>query len=146
MIHIIFLYGGRLRWFVSGENRHVNTNGCLTVHCKNEEIEDAVYALGIVFDLEYLSPRGGLCVNFALRSDKPTIIDDDKLRGIICGDLFSTPNMCHGEKVTTVDLGPIFGSGVQRRKVTPTSKAVQVVSVVARGDSDGDIDEDLWDG
>lgn len=54
--------------------------------------------------------------------------------------------MCHGEKVTTVDLGPIFGSGVQRRKVTPTSKAVQVVSVVARGDSDGDIDEDLWDG
>ncbi|SJL08461.1 uncharacterized protein ARMOST_11825 [Armillaria ostoyae] len=88
-----------MRAFVAGENRHVNVNGCLTVHCQNEEIEDAVYALGIVFDLEYLFPRGDLCVKFALRLDTPTIIDDDKLRGIICGDLLNTPTRAMAKKL-----------------------------------------------
>ncbi|PBK71642.1 hypothetical protein ARMSODRAFT_783350 [Armillaria solidipes] len=107
-----------LRAFVAGENRHVILNGCLTSYCKNEEIEDAVYALGMVFDLEYRDTREGLCVKFALRLDTPAIIDDDKLRGIICGDLLNTPTRAMAKGY---GCGP-WTHRVQPRFGCPTSK------------------------
>ncbi|KAK0463058.1 uncharacterized protein EV420DRAFT_1639149 [Desarmillaria tabescens] len=116
-----------MRTFIAGENRHANLDGCLTVRCKTEEIEDAVYALGIVFDLHYSDSRGNLCVTFTLRSNTPTVVDDDEeLRGIIRGDLLDTPIRSIAKKLRKWILDPTSSTSV---RVSNVEKAKQLASL-----------------
>ncbi|KAK0203402.1 hypothetical protein DFS33DRAFT_1274606 [Desarmillaria ectypa] len=47
-----------MRTFISNDNRQNNACGCLEIACKDEQIEDAVYALGTMFYLNSSDPGG----------------------------------------------------------------------------------------
>ncbi|KAK0494489.1 hypothetical protein EDD18DRAFT_1174590 [Armillaria luteobubalina] len=82
----------QMRTFISDVNcQHNRNDKCLEIACKDEQIEDAVYALGNIFYLNFKGPRGSRYVRFTLPIGAPTVVDEDEVRQIIYGDLLRTP-------------------------------------------------------
>ncbi|KAK0220491.1 hypothetical protein IW262DRAFT_1461743 [Armillaria fumosa] len=108
----------QMRTFISNVNRqHKGNNNCLEIACKDEQIEDAVYALGTIFYLNFNDPRGCRHVRFTLPRDNPTVVDEDEVRQIIYGDLLRTPIRVLAKKLRAWIADPNGPESIRVQKV-----------------------------
>ncbi|KAG7441123.1 uncharacterized protein BT62DRAFT_997335 [Guyanagaster necrorhizus] len=127
----------QMRAFISNENRHSNASGCLEIACKDEKIEDAVYALGTIFYLNFSDPRGTRHARFTLPIDAPTIVDEDEVRHIIYGDLLHTPIRALAKKLRIWIADPNGPESVRVQRVSRIHELCQRFRVNVTEREDG---------
>ncbi|KAK0193005.1 hypothetical protein F5146DRAFT_528030 [Armillaria mellea] len=128
----------KMRTFISNVNhRHNSNNDCLEIACKDEQIEDAVYALGTIFYLNFNDPRGCRHIRFTLQTDSPTIVDEDEVREIIYGDLLRTPIRMLAKKLRAWIADPNGPESIRVQKVARIHELCGQFKLKATNEKDG---------
>lgn len=128
----------QMRSFISNVNRQHNDNSnCLEIACKDEQIEDAVYALGTIFYLNFNVPRGCRHVRFTLPTDAPTVVDEDEVRQIIYGDLLRTPIRALAKKLRVWIADPNGSESIRVQKVARIQELCGQFKLKATYEKDG---------
>ncbi|KAK0474205.1 hypothetical protein IW261DRAFT_1568903 [Armillaria novae-zelandiae] len=128
----------QMRTFISDVNDQYNgNNNCLEIACKDEQIEDAVYALGTIFYLNFDEPRGCRHVRFTLPINAPTVVDEDEVRQIIYGDLLRTPIRILAKKLRAWIADPNGPKSIRVQKVARIHELCWQFKLNATNEKDG---------
>ncbi|KAK0458033.1 uncharacterized protein EV420DRAFT_409123 [Desarmillaria tabescens] len=127
----------QMRTFISSDNRQNNVRSYLEIACKDEQIEDAVYALGTIFYLNFNDPRGRWHVRFTLSADAPTVVDEDEVRQIIYGDLLHTPIRALAKKLRLWIADPNGAESIRVQKVARIQELCWQFKLQVTAEKDG---------